>query len=216
MVPVKWAQPHEHFTLNTQVTFNSFSQAAENNKEVILEKLRGFFVNEGVVLEIGSGTGQHAVHFASDLTHLVWQPSDQGEYLATLIDNIKRMTLLNIRQPLSLGVAMEQWPVSEVDYVYSANTLHIMSSGCVELFMCGVGSVLTPRGLLIVYGPFKYDNEFTTESNAKFDLWLKGRDAQRGIRDIEMIRQLATDSDLVLKHDFGMPANNQLLVFQKQ
>ena len=202
-------------TTSTGTSTSGLSQAAENNKDYILEKLTDLFSREGVVLEIGSGTGQHAVHFSTRLTHLCWQPTDQGEYLSTLKENLLPVMVSNMSKPLLLDVIDEHWPISDVDYVYSANTLHIMSSDHVECFMRGVGTVLKAGGLLVVYGPFKYGGEFTTDSNARFDIWLKGRDVQSGIRDIEMIKALASDNGLSYLHDYKMPANNQLLVFQK-
>jgi cyclopropane fatty-acyl-phospholipid synthase-like methyltransferase len=200
---------------STVTAINGLSQAAENNKDFILERLLDLFRREGVVLEIGSGTGQHAIHFATKLAHLTWQPTDQGEYLPLLKENLLPITLANMRQPLSLDVIDDQWPIANVDYVYSANTLHIMSSEHVEYFMRGVGTALKPEGLLVVYGPFKYGGEFTTDSNANFDSWLKNRDALSGIRDIESIKQLASDNGMSYLHDYKMPANNQLLAIQK-
>ena len=196
--------------------FSGFSQPAENNKEYILEKLREFFDKEGTVLEIGGGTGQHAVHFAMNLPHLVWQSSDRGDYLPLLQENLAKMALSNLRQPLCLDVMDKIWPITRADYIFSANTLHIMSAEHAEHFMRGVGATLKRSGLLIVYGPFKYDGEFTTASNASFDLWLKSRDVKSGIRDIEEIKRLAGENDLSFLHDFAMPANNQLLVFCKE
>ncbi len=202
--------------MNTKMTFSGLSQAAENNKGVILEKLKDFFTREGIVLEIGSGTGQHAAHLAANLPHLTWQPTDRGDYLPVLIENLVEMKPSNVCQPRSLDVEDETWVLDEADYVFSANTLHIMSADHVEHFMRGVGRVLKPDGLLVVYGPFKYNGEFTTASNARFDRWLKDRDELSGVRDIDTIEQLALDNGLSFRHDFLMPANNQLLVFRKQ
>lgn len=195
--------------------FRNYSQAAENNREYILAELRGLFTHTGVVLEIGSGSGQHAVYFAENLAHLTWQPTDRGEYVSGLALNIAELAGENIRKPLVLDVADRIWPVSEVDYVFSANALHIMSANHGMDLVEGVGKTLKQGGLLVLYGPYKYGDEFTTESNAKFDLWLKSRDPVSGIRDIEWLQQLAADAGLSLAQDIPMPANNQLLVFQK-
>jgi cyclopropane fatty-acyl-phospholipid synthase-like methyltransferase len=201
--------------LKARSTLNGLSQAAENNKDHILEKLREFFNKEGLVLEVGSGTGQHAIHLATNLPHLTWQPTDRGDYLSMLKENLAQSLPVNLCQPLCLDVEDATWCCTEADYIFSANTLHIMSAAHVAQFMRGAGASLKPHGKLAVYGPFKYDGEFTTESNADFDVWLKGRDSRSGIRDAETIRKLASDNDLEFLRDFPMPANNQLLVFQK-
>ena len=114
-----------------------------------------------------------------------------------------------------LDVADEVWPVDEVDYVYAANALHIMSVNHGRQLIKGVGNILKNGGTLVFYGRFKYDGEFTTESNAKFDLWLKSRDPVSGVRDFEWVQQLAIEANLTFSHDIPMPANNQLLVFKK-
>lgn len=192
-----------------------FSQACENNKRAIVAQLKTVFTTTKKVLEIGSGTGQHAVFFAAQLPHLIWQPTD----LAINHDGINawrnEQPSPNLQAPLELDVST-QWPVSQVDGMFSANTLHIMSWELVKLFFQGVGQHLVLSGKLVVYGPFKYQGQFTSESNAQFDLWLKAHDGARGVRNIEDVVQLAQSVGLVLLSDTAMPANNQLLVFEKQ
>jgi cyclopropane fatty-acyl-phospholipid synthase-like methyltransferase len=191
-----------------------FSQACENNKSHILNILKGAFSTHSNVLEVGSGTGQHGVHFAKNLTHLTWQTSD-------LIENHQGINLCiddepsdNLKRPLALDFA-KPWPVEIVDGIFTANTLHIVSEALVESFFKGVGRHLAKDGTLCIYGPFKYDGEFTSPSNGQFELWLKNIDPNRGIRDIESIISLAKKEGLLLINDFDMPANNQLLVFKK-
>jgi len=192
-----------------------YSEACERNKEPIVAVLREVFVDCETILEIGSGTGQHAVHFAGHLPDLRWQPSDTSGYLEGLRNRLTVEAPVNVAVPLELDVRMRPWPVDIFDGVFSANTLHFMSWECVEMFFRGVGRALSDRGVLCVYGPFRYNGEFTSESNARFDQSLKQGDAQRGIRDFEAVHELATIDDLQLVQDVPMPANNQLLVWRR-
>lgn len=191
-----------------------FSEACERNKGPILEALRSAFADRTRVLEIGAGTGQHAVHFASHLPHLVWQPTDRAEHLPGLAARIAEQGAPNLRPPLELDVTQAHWPALDVDGVYSANTLHIMSWAEVESFFSGVGRALREGGVLTVYGPFRYAGRFTTESNAAFDRSLRERDPASGIRDFEAVDTLAFAQGLELRADHSMPANNQLLVWK--
>ena len=120
-------------------------------------------------------------------------------------------------RPLELDVKQTEWPVAEqsVDVVYSANTVHIMGWDAVQAMFAGIGKVLLPEGLFILYGPFRYRGRFTTEGNARFDLWLKSRDSQSGIRDFEALCDLAGLHGMTLYRDFAMPANNRMLVWRK-
>jgi cyclopropane fatty-acyl-phospholipid synthase-like methyltransferase len=190
-----------------------FSEACERNKQPILGVLFDELAGSSRVLEIGSGTGQHAVHFARHLPHLEWQPTDRADYLPDLAARIAEEGTPNLLAPLELDVLQEQWPSMTTDAVYSANTLHIMSWLEVEAFFSGVGKVLAAGGMLVVYGPFRYAGNFTSESNAAFDRSLRERDPASGIRDIEAVKRLAQAQSLVLTADHVMPANNQLLVW---
>ncbi len=192
-----------------------FSQACENNKQPILEKIAPLLAEATDVLEIGSGTGQHGVWFARALPHLVWQTSDRQAGIEGLTARIRAEGPPNLRLPVVLDVAMPGWPVSRAGNVFTANSLHIMSPSHVESFFRGTGRILDAGGRLFVYGPFKYDGQFTTPSNARFDLWLKERDPLSGVRDIEWINQLAREAGCQCLQDHAMPANNQLLVFEK-
>lgn len=191
-----------------------FSQACENNKQVIFDIIRHEFAAGSLVLEIGSGTAQHVMHFANAMPAVHWQPTDLPENLATVQAGLADCPLQNIAAPLALDVAQSSWPITAADGVFTANTLHIMPYAHVEVFFQGVQRLLRPGGKLCVYGPFKYHGTFTTPSNARFDEWLKQRNPLSGVRDFEQVNAWATASGLHLLADHAMPANNQLLVWQ--
>jgi cyclopropane fatty-acyl-phospholipid synthase-like methyltransferase len=190
-----------------------FSEACERNKGPILEVLRVAFADRTQVLEIGSGTGQHAVHFAAQLTHLTWHPTEQLAYLADLASRVKLEGTRNLRQPTVLDVKQSIWPLRSVDALYSANTLHIMSWAEVEAMFRGVDAVLSPHGVVCIYGPFRYEGRYTSESNRDFDLMLKDRDPLSGLRDMTDVGALAGRHALRLRVDHDLPANNRLLEF---
>ena len=190
-----------------------FSEACERNKGPILEVLRAAFAPCRAVLEIGAGTGQHAVHFASHLTHLAWQPTDRAEYLAGLAARVAAEGPGNLRAPFEFDVARPVPLPGTFDAIFSANTLHIMSWPEVEAFFAFAGRALGPGGTLAVYGPFRYRGRFTTESNEHFDRALRERDPASGIRDFEAVDALAAAQGFVLTADYAMPANNQLIVW---
>jgi len=191
------------------------SDACERNKAPILEVLRTELAAAASVLEIGSGTGQHAVHFAAGLPHLTWQPSDLAENLPALAERVRLQAVPNLRAPLTLDVRDDPWPVTPLDAVFSANTLHIMAWSAVLEFFRGVGSVLQAPGVLCVYGPFRYHGRHTSNSNAEFDCWLKARDPDSGVRDFGTLDALARARGLSLAADHAMPANNRMLVWRK-
>ena len=193
----------------------STSEACERNKGPILLILTDAFARSRAVLEIGSGTGQHAVHFATHLPHLTWQPSDRAEYLDGLRERIAHEGPLNLRPPIELDVRELPWPVEPVDALFTANTLHIMGWDAVEDLFRGVGSVLSTPGVLCIYGPFRYRGAHTSESNAQFDQYLRARDRHSGVRDFEEVNRLALAQGLRLLDDHAMPANNRLLVWHK-
>jgi len=191
-----------------------FSEACEENKQPILKVLKRLFAEANEVLEVGSGTGQHAVYFAQNLAHLYWQTSDRNESHAGICAWLDESLLPNIGQPLSLDVSSE-WPVKRFDAVFSANTTHIMSWLEVECFFRGVGTVLTDGGCFALYGPFNYSGEYTSDSNKRFDAWLKQRDPKSGIRDFSELNALADQHSLVFQEDIEMPVNNRILVWRK-
>lgn len=192
-----------------------FSAACERNKGPIVDLLRSAFADARAALEIGSGTGQHVVHFASELPAIAWQPSDRKEWLDGLGERIRAEALPNVRAPIELDVTMSRWNVPEIDAVYTANSLHIMPWPHVEAFFRGVGRILPEGGVLAVYGPFRYYGEYTSESNDAFDQQLRSRNTGSGIRDFEAVHALARTQGLELVADHRMPAHNQLIVWRR-
>lgn len=191
-----------------------FSEACERNKEPILAQLRVHFASTRHVLEIGSGTGQHALHFAAAMPHLSWQPTEVPGELDGIRAWMASRPLPNLLAPRELDVR-GSWPARSYDAVFSANTLHIMEWDAVRAFFRGVSRCLESGGVLAVYGPFKDDGRFTSEGNAAFDAWLRQRDPASGLRDIEAVHALATEAGLVAEADHAMPANNRLLVWRR-
>lgn len=192
-----------------------FAEACEENKLPILAVLRTEFAAVRRVLEIGSGTGQHAVFFARELPHLDWQTSDLAEYHPGIRAWIGDAGLVNVRAPLLLDVAHDVWPDTVYDGVFSANTTHIMGWTEVEAMFAGIGRVLAPDGRFCLYGPFNYGGNYTSASNERFDRWLKARDPRSGVRDFEALNGLAEAAELHLVKDYAMPANNRILVWMK-
>ncbi len=192
-----------------------FSESCVQNREPILAVLREIFADRSHVLEVGSGTGQHAVYFGAELPHLRWQTADVSLHHAGIQLWLAEAGLDNVLPPLPLDVNQSTWRDGRYDAVFSANTLHIMSWPEVEKFFGGVGEVLQAGGVLAVYGPFNYDGRYTSESNARFDAWLKARDPASGVRDFEAVDALARAQGLVLQQDIAMPANNRTLVWRK-
>jgi SAM-dependent methyltransferase len=193
-----------------------FSDACERNRDPILAVLRRIFGDRQAVLEIGSGTGQHAAHFAPELPHLVWQPSDVAEHLPGIRMWVDSAAAPNLRTPVVLDVEIEpQWKDISADAVFSANTSHIMSWPQVERMFEGVARLLPPGGVFALYGPFNYGGRHTSQSNARFDAMLRARDPASGLRDFESLAELAGGNGLQPIEDNAMPANNRLLVFRK-
>ncbi len=192
-----------------------WSEACERNRGPILEVLRDAFSGVARVLEIGSGTGQHAVFFAAMLPHLIWQPSDRDEHLAGIAMWCDEADLPNLRAPLALDVDAADWPVAECDALFSANTLHIMSWLSVGNFFRGVERVLRPGGVLAVYGPFSHGGRHTAQSNAHFDAFLRGRDPLSGVRDFDAVCALSRQHGLELDGDHALPANNRMLIWRR-
>ncbi|MDG2091172.1 MAG: DUF938 domain-containing protein [Gammaproteobacteria bacterium] len=193
-----------------------FSQACENNKQPILEVIASYFRPGDRIIEIGSGTGQHALYFCQNLPKVNWIPCEIPENMDMLAAGLAGEGLQNIMPSEVVDVRQQEWPVRELDGLYSANCLHIMPAAFNDDFFRGAGEVLVPGATLCVYGPFKYQGEFTSDSNAGFDEWLKNRDPLSGIRDFEKINQLAEDNAFKLIEDRAMPANNQCLIWRKE
>jgi len=190
------------------------SEACERNKGPILAVLRTELAACTRVLEVGSGTGQHAVHFAAGMPQLAWQPSELPENLASLGERIALEGGANLRPPVALDMRAHPWPLGPVDAVFTANTLHIACWDAVCAFFRGAAAVLTPAGVLCVYGPFRFAGRHTSDSNAAFDHYLRQRDPASGVRDFEALDRLASAHGLVLSANHGMPANNRTLVWR--
>jgi cyclopropane fatty-acyl-phospholipid synthase-like methyltransferase len=192
-----------------------FSEACERNKAPILAVLRSAFADRLHVLEIGSGTGQHAVHFAAHLPHLTWYPTEQLAFLNDLSARVKLEGSPNLRQPTVLDVKQAVWPVRHVDAVFTANTFHIMAWTEVIALFRGLDAVLSAGGILCVYGPFRYSGQYTSKSNEDFDSTLRQRDPLSGLRDVEQVTALGAECGLKLQDDHDLPANNRLLQFRR-
>ncbi|MDO8891684.1 MAG: DUF938 domain-containing protein [Sulfurimicrobium sp.] len=193
-----------------------YAESCEQNRDPILSVLREVFADRSRVLEIASGTGQHAVYFGSELPHLTWQTSELPGNHAGIQAWLDEARLPNVLPPLEIDLHEDAWPIATtVDAVFNANTVHIVSWPAVERMFAGIGRVLAPGGLLCLYGPFNYGGNYTSESNARFDAWLKGRDPVSGVRDFEALDALARLQGLVLQQDVAMPANNRTLVWRK-
>jgi hypothetical protein len=198
------------------MTNRPFSQACENNKGPILQVIRPVFSRPVTVWEIGSGTGQHACYFAGQLPHVNWQPTDRQENIAGIELWRQAAGLENLRPPLVLDVTDAVWPCTRIEALFTANTLHIMSWRQVQVFFDRLGQYLAQDAPVCIYGPFNYHGRYTSDSNARFDQWLKDRDPLSGIRDFEAVTALAASIGLQLVDDVAMPANNRLLVLRRQ
>lgn len=192
-----------------------YSESCAQNQEPILAVLRQVFKESRNVLEIGSGTGQHAIHFAQNLPHLIWQTSDLPQNHTGIKEWLVEAGLKNILPPLTLDVSRSQWPRVFYDGVFSANTTHIMSWPEVEAMFAGIELCLLEKGFFCLYGPFNYQGKYTSASNEYFDQMLRAQDPVMGIRDFEDLNTLAKKHSLALSADFAMPANNRSLVWQK-
>ena len=192
-----------------------YSESCDQNKTVILDIVSPIFSSLNSVLEIGSGTGQHAVFFAENMPGIRWYTSDRVSYLDGINMWLEEAGLPNVVAPIELDVSKGQWPSLAVDAVFSANSLHIMSVHEVESFMSGVGKLLNDQGQLLIYGPFNYAGTYTSESNRRFDQWLKNQYPDSCIKHFEDIVSLASASGMSLVADHKMPANNRILHFLK-
>lgn len=192
-----------------------FSESCEKNKEVILGVLKEVFSRPGLVFEVGSGTGQHAVYFTEKLKHLTWQPSDLKDQVVGMKLWFDEANNERICDPKIWDIRMCPQFSAQVEYVFSANTAHFVSWPEVQSMFKGIEVLLKKGGFFAQYGPFNYEGNFTSESNEKFDQWLKDRNSQSGIRNFEDIALLAKQHGMVLSADYAMPANNRILVWRK-
>ena len=192
-----------------------YAESCEQNQEPILEVLQEILANQHRVLEIASGTGQHAVYFGRALPHLTWQTSELAQNHAGIQAWLDESLLPNVLPPVAIDVNDTEWPIESVDAVFNANTVHIIAWQAVGALFEGIARVLEEGGLLCLYGPFNYGGKFTSESNARFDAWLKSRDPNSGVRDFEALNRLAESHALLLQKDVAMPANNRILVWRR-
>ncbi len=198
-----------------------YSESCVQNREPILDAIHPLLSSKQHVLEIGSGTGQHAVYFAERMPHLIWQCSDRKENLPGIKSWLDEARLKNTPQPiLQLDVSADNWPVfnahNQPDAIFSANAVHIMAWENVVDFIKNAAALLPVKGLLILYGPFNYNGQYTSDSNARFDIWLKQQNPRSAIRHFEELDRLANQGGLTLYKDIQMPANNRILCWQKQ
>ncbi|WP_293778967.1 DUF938 domain-containing protein [uncultured Oxalicibacterium sp.] len=193
-----------------------FSSACERNAEPIFSILRDVFASVQRVLEIGSGTGQHAVYMGQRLPHLIWQTSDLPAYHPSIHAWLAETPLDNVLPPLMLDMTQPHWPPAEFDAVFTANTSHIMSWDKVETMFDGVGKLLPSGGIFAVYGPFNIGGTYTSDGNARFDEALRAQDVRMGLRDLEEVQKLAVMNGFILHDDHPMPANNRLLIWHKR
>jgi SAM-dependent methyltransferase len=192
-----------------------YSDSCDQNREAILAVLAPLFSSYSTVLEVGSGTGQHAIYFAEKMPHLTWYTSDCRSYLEGINMWLIEAGLPNVVAPFELDVSASQWPTLAVDAIFTANSLHIMHQPDVVNLIDGAGSLLSCGGSLVIYGPFNYNRQYTSESNARFDQWLQARDPESGIKHFEEVASLAKNCGMALANDYAMPANNRILHFVK-
>jgi cyclopropane fatty-acyl-phospholipid synthase-like methyltransferase len=190
-----------------------YAESCNENRDPILGVLKQVLAGPQQVLEIGSGTGQHAVYFAEKLPHLEWLTSDLPAQHGGIRAWVQDAGLSNVHLPLALDVKSRDWPTIEPDAVFTANTLHILDELGVEALFGGVGRLLRPEGLFIAYGPFNYGGRYTSESNARFDAWLKQRDPASGIKDADWLDRLAGDAGMQIREDIRMPVNNRIRIW---
>ena len=192
-----------------------FAESSAENRQPIFEVIEPLLQDCQTLLEIGSGTGQHAVYFSESLPHLTWQCSDLRHNHAGINMWIEESGLNNVQAPIELDTLNSDWPDQSFDAVFSANTVHIMDWNMVQGLFAGLSQVMNVGGRFLLYGPFNYNGQYSSESNARFDQWLKERDPGSGIKDFEKLDQLAKEAGLKLVNDYEMPVNNRLLYWQK-
>ncbi|EFL90230.1 DUF938 domain-containing protein [Ahrensia sp. R2A130] len=192
-----------------------FSQSADRNRKDIAAKLRARVQDGATVLEIASGTGQHMLHFSEAMPDIIWQPSDRSLEEFELRETVLAASRANLLAPLQIDVSRFPDFQEAYDAVYSANCIHVMSSANLEPYIAGAAKALKPGGMMMLYGPFKYDGEFTTPSNEQFDAFLRGTYDDGGIRDFARVDELAEANGLSFHSDSEMPANNQFIIWRK-
>lgn len=193
-----------------------FSEACERNKKPILEVLQKVLRPfHRYVIEIGSGTGQHATFFAQALSGVQWTPTEVYENLAHLNKVVQESGIKNLTSPFKMKVGEDDFPIRTYDVIYTANTFHIMAWKDCKTLIKLMGHRLQEGGLVIIYGPFNYGGKFSSPSNEEFDAWLKKRDPASGIRNFEDLQKAMEKNGFELAGDYEMPANNRTLVYRR-
>ena len=191
-----------------------FSDACERNKIPILKVLNEE-LDSGTVLEIGSGTGQHSVFFSKEISSIKWYPSDTISNFESLNAFVTNYQNKNLQTPLIIDITQDEWIDFNVDYVFTSNTFHIINNALLTFFFYQCSKVMKSNGKLIIYGPFKFDNQFNSPSNQTFDELLKESDSFSGLKNFEEIVSIALKFDFIFSKQYEMPANNNILVFKK-
>lgn len=190
------------------------SPASDRNRKPICQVLRRWLPDQARVLEIGSGSGQHAVYFCDRIPGLHWQATELAEHMAGL-----RLRLAvegsQLPAPMELDVRQADWPEGPYDAIFTANTLHIMPWDHTPVLIRQSAKRLVPGGLLVIYGPFQYQGRHTADSNRQFDHSLTNRDPAMGVRDAVAVSRLAEMHGLIAEADIAMPANNRILIFRQ-
>lgn len=210
-----WSSRVRPYDSRPEEQLKQFSSSCDRNKEPILAVLKEILPASGLVLEIGSGSGQHAAYFAANLPQLVWQPTDLPANFPSIRAWAADAGAANMRDPVALDLPADRWPVPAVQAVVCINTIHIVAWAGVESLFAGAGRVLAPGGVLYAYGPYRYGDRPFEPSNEEFDRWLKARDPVSGVRDFAAVNALAERHGLTLAGDRAMPANNRSLWWRK-
>lgn len=203
-------------TSDAMIDPKPYAPACERNAQPIFAQLDKALPGPQTILEIGSGTGQHAVHFAARRSDWSWQCSDRPENLPGIGQWLDEAALPNTPAALALDVAQQDWPAQAYSAVFSANSLHIMAWPQVEQLFAGLPGLMLPGGKLLIYGPFLYQDRPTAASNLAFDTQLRSRRSSQGIREFDAVDALARQAGLALLADHEMPANNRLLIWQRR
>ncbi len=192
-----------------------YAEACDQNGPHIRKILDNHLPEQGTLLEIGSGTGQHAVMFAEAFPEIHWQTSDRQEMHEGIQQWIDESNCSNLCSPIALDVLHDPWPDQSFDAIFSANTAHIMPMEGVEAMFTGIAKILKPDAPFLIYGPFMYDGEHISESNWRFDRWIRSWEPHRGIRDVIWLKKIAEPLGLILVEDIEMPENNRTLLWKR-
>jgi SAM-dependent methyltransferase len=192
------------------------SPSAQRNKEPIAEVLEQVLPQAGLVLEVGSGTGEHTVHFARVMPHLIWQPSERdSDCLRSITAWAAVEAQANVRQPLDLDVTDDQWPIAAADAIVCINMIHIAPWSVTQALLRGASRILPTGGLVCLYGPYRVAGKHTSASNRAFDAQLRAMNAEWGVRELDALSNEARAFNVELERTFEMPANNLIAVFRK-